>query len=78
MTVLSYSPNMLSLPPPFLEKLGGLFLEVGMGQAGTSPLEARPVVRYVGRGPVTVKKFYFRPASARACGPNAPFLFFLA
>ena len=33
---------------------------------GTSPLEARPVVCYVGRETVTVKKFYFRPAPARA------------
>lgn len=38
----------------------------GLGRCGTSPLEARPVVRYVGRGPVTTKKFYFRPTPARA------------
>ena len=52
---------------------------------GTSPLKARPVVRYVGRGPVTVKKFYFWLAPARtgtsprgpARGLNAPFLCFL-
>ena len=38
----------------------------------------RHVVHYVGRGPVTVKKFYFLPAPARARGSNAPFLCFLA
>ena len=36
----------------------------------------RPIVRYVGCEIVTVKKFHFRPAPARARGPNAPFVFF--
>ena len=47
-----------------------LLLEVGMGPA-------RAVIRYVGHGPVTIKKFYLQFAPTRARGPNPPFLCFL-
>ena len=53
-----------------------------MGRANPSPFEACPGVRYMGRGPVTVKIFYFKPATTRAHldSPQAetPFFCFLA
>ena len=56
----------------------------GVGPARHEPAQgpARPIVRYVGRGPTTVKKFYFQPIPARAriygpwAGPRAEFPFF--
>lgn len=54
------------------------------GWSGTILLKVRPVVRYVGLGPTTVKKLYFRLIPIRArldgswAGPQAPFSLFFS